>query len=78
MGPQEVGHAVVATGCRDLKLPSSVASVCKLKAKSAFIFRPSDVQDVLVPTLPQDVANLVGQRFSGLNGALRFSCYRAL
>ena len=70
-----MGHVAVATGCRDPKLPSSVASVLKLKTKSAFSFRPSDVQDVLVPTSPQDVANLVGQRFSGLNGTLRFSLF---
>ncbi len=37
------------------------------KGKKRLLFKPSDVQDVLVPTLPQDVATLVGQRLSGLN-----------
>jgi hypothetical protein len=41
-----------------------------MKSKSDFTGRPSDGQDVLVPTLPQEVANLVGQRLSGLDKAL--------
>jgi len=69
-----VGHAVGATGRRDFRLPSFKFSLVE-KAKGAFIIKPFDVQDVLVPTLPQDVANLVGQRFSGLNGTLRFSLF---
>jgi hypothetical protein len=41
-----------------------------MKSKSDFTVRPSDGHDVLVPTLPQDVVNLVGQRLSGLTKAL--------
>jgi len=41
-----------------------------MKSKSDFTGRPFDGHDVLVPTLPQDVAVLVGQRLSGLTKAL--------
>ncbi|PLR79448.1 hypothetical protein CU633_00285 [Bacillus sp. V3-13] len=52
------------------RLAPRVASVLPMKSKNDFTVRPSDVQDVLVPTLPQDVALLVGQRLSGLTKAL--------
>ena len=45
-------------------------SILPMKSKSDFTVRPFDGHDVLVPTLPQDVAILVGQCFSGLNEAL--------
>ncbi|MHC8514488.1 hypothetical protein [Sporosarcina sp. ITBMC105] len=43
------------------------------KGKERLSFISSDIQDVLVPTLPQDVAFLVGHRLSQLNATLRFS-----
>ncbi|MEH7441880.1 hypothetical protein V7201_06015, partial [Bacillus sp. JJ1122] len=42
----------------------------QVKSKNDFTGRPFDGHDVLVPTLPQDVAVLVGQRLSGLTKAL--------
>ncbi|MGA9226843.1 MAG: hypothetical protein WB217_10930, partial [Mesobacillus sp.] len=44
------------------RLAPRVASVLPMKSKSDFTVRPFDGHDVLVPTLPQDVAVLVGQR----------------
>jgi hypothetical protein len=44
-----------------------------MKSKNDFTARPFDGQDVLVPTLPQEAAVLVGQCLSGLNKALALS-----
>jgi len=41
-----------------------------MKSKNNFTGWTSDGHDVLVTTLPQDVAVLVGQRLSGLTKAL--------
>ena len=53
------------------RLAPRVASLLPMKSKSDFTVRPFDGQDVLVPTLPQDAAVLVGQRLSGLTKALQ-------
>ncbi len=70
MGVDFHSRDMLSAGCQ-WSSSSFSASLLPMKSKSDFTGRPFDGQDVLVPTLPQDAAVLVGQRLSGLTKALQ-------